>query len=137
VLRAIVAESLRLSASTTKADAWYQLTVALWYKRWFLPKGSIFIVDRKRFSTDSRKWPGMQVILRRSNSQQFLPEQAVSKSIEDIDAVVFGYRASVKHLVEMILSSTIVKVLGNFDIVIPESGDTSYEFIVRHAHGPK
>jgi hypothetical protein len=111
------------------------LTADFWYKRWFLPKGSIFIIDRKSVATDSGKWSGMKVTLYQSISQQFLPDQFVSKSIEDVDAVVFGYWAAVKHLVEMILSRTIVRVLQTFDIVIRESGNQSCEFIIRHAHG--
>jgi hypothetical protein len=46
ILRSIVAESLRLGAANASPDVWYRASDDLWYKKWFLPKGSIIILDR-------------------------------------------------------------------------------------------
>jgi hypothetical protein len=48
ILRAIVAEGMRLGLSTTSTpDVWYRSMDDLWYKKWFIPKGSIVILDRQ------------------------------------------------------------------------------------------
>lgn len=47
ILKAIVAESMRLGLSTATPDVWYRSTEDLWYKKWFIPKGSVVILDRQ------------------------------------------------------------------------------------------
>jgi hypothetical protein len=46
ILRAIVAESLRLGVANAPPDVWYRASDDLWYKKWFIPKSSIVILDR-------------------------------------------------------------------------------------------
>jgi hypothetical protein len=54
ILRAIVAESLRLGVANAPPDVWYRISDDLWYKKLFLPKSSIIILDRDAvFSTIS------------------------------------------------------------------------------------
>jgi hypothetical protein len=59
----------------------------------------------------------------------------LTRPVEDIDAVVFGYEISVKHLGEMILSTTIAKILSKFNIATSESEPQKYQFIARHEQG--
>ena len=47
ILRAIVTESMRLGISTAAPDVWYRSRADLWYKKWFIPKNSIIILDRQ------------------------------------------------------------------------------------------
>jgi len=46
ILPAIVAESMRLTILKTPSDVCYRLSEDMWYRKWFLPKGSIVILDR-------------------------------------------------------------------------------------------
>jgi hypothetical protein len=46
ILPAIVAESLRLTVLNAPSDVLFRLSDDLWSKKWFLPKGSIVILDR-------------------------------------------------------------------------------------------
>jgi len=47
ILKAIIAESMRLGLSTATPEVWYRSMDHLWYKKWFIPKGSIVILDRQ------------------------------------------------------------------------------------------
>lgn len=62
IIKAIVAESLRLGALIAALDDWYKLTDDLWYKRWILPRNSIVIIDRKGTSKDPIKLSNTNVI---------------------------------------------------------------------------
>lgn len=61
ILPAIVAESLRLSLLATPMEVLYFTLEDLWYKKWFLPKHSIVILDRHETFAYSSKLSDGQV----------------------------------------------------------------------------
>lgn len=83
ILPAIVAESLRLTVLTTPPEVWYRITDDLWYKKWFLPKGSIVILDREmifptaRLSDSQVRLPAIELMI--VSSRAFLRKVPIER----------------------------------------------------------
>ena len=139
VLPAIVAEALRLSMITSPVEVVFQTTDDFWYKKYFIPRNSIIILDRDAIFTDhSSKLSDVQVSLpniRPISNDKFRPERFFDNNptIEDIDSVAFAYGLPRKMLVKMILFNTIATILRKFNIARSQSdGKLKYvRFTVR------